>query len=130
MADIVARLARLRAKDEGLKGFGADEHEYRNSPMSEADVEEFEQWMTVPFPPAFRDFLLVGQLAGSTGGDDDTGEDGEPDQQCLPASPKGEPAKAVEERCHDASLAAEGRRVVMRVLTSGVLRSQYIPRLD
>lgn len=59
------RLARLRELDKDFTVFGADEHEYRSSPMSEAEVEEFERWMTVPFPPAFRNFLLtVGTGAG------------------------------------------------------------------
>ncbi len=41
------RLARLRELDTDFTVFGADEHEYRNSPMSEAEVEEFERWITL-----------------------------------------------------------------------------------
>lgn len=68
LADVAARLDRLRALDRDCQVFGAEEedgHGYRSAPMSLAAVEEFEQWMTVPLPQGIREFLLtIGEGAG------------------------------------------------------------------
>lgn len=63
--DLIRLLSELRVRDRGFKVFGADTHQYQNSPLSSVELREFELRLGVRLPEEFREFLLrVGTGAG------------------------------------------------------------------
>ncbi|MFN8373093.1 MAG: SMI1/KNR4 family protein [Anaerolineae bacterium] len=57
--DIKIKLALLRGRDPHYQVFGANVHRYRMSaPLSEEQVEAFEEQYGVTLPAGYRDFLL------------------------------------------------------------------------
>jgi hypothetical protein len=63
----VRLLARLDRRHAGRRRrvFGADQHGYRSSPVSLADVQDLEEYAGTALPDDFRQFLLnVGSGAG------------------------------------------------------------------
>ncbi len=59
------RLAELSRRDRGRKVFGACKHQYRSTPVEEAELKRLEAELRVSLPSEYREFLLkVGSGAG------------------------------------------------------------------